>query len=612
MPLNTSGPISLGGATAGQSINLELSQPATSTVALNDTNVRTLAGVPGVATQIVMPTDFYGKPIASGYAIWIRMSPNRVVNNGGDIENRLNVVKTPDDFIVRFYSRGQGSFPTGAYTPGINATLRINEPTGNIAWIDQYTYANTPVSPGPAAPGNTTLQTATMGLNPPGSSVIQYDAFTNNRPPVSDIQGYWTQTQIIKNFSNGVPTSFNMAPNVFARTSLTGWNFANGNTLIRYPTTFPLPSQAAIGTYIQNPSGTGIGNPYRYSPVISPGGVGTALQRVFYADNTTKTDVISTYSGLAIPPGTTAVSTPATSARNFTHYTRFTQDGTVVYSRWIANGAFLAGTPGAQTVLASPPALSYHVGIKQFNANFPNTTGSLPANNNILFWKYNKTDGAFTGNVFYWSNQPTTPGALSTFPFSPTNLGVGINSSLSSTGRFCNIYPGNTTGDIFLRIFDSDPTFNNVASFIVAGSQSGTVINPGYGSGSTLTGLNFWSNDHSSENFGNQIIEEGNFIYLIFCFASQGQVNPSLPWDVCILKTQKDFSGITNGLTVTSPAFNRTITFTSTPNRPLYETAGWVGGTLDRDVGFNLAPAFNIGAPRINETTATYSSQKVV
>lgn len=59
MALNATGPISLGGSTAGQSINLELSQSATAQVSLNDTNVRSLAGVASGA--IVMPTNFYGK-----------------------------------------------------------------------------------------------------------------------------------------------------------------------------------------------------------------------------------------------------------------------------------------------------------------------------------------------------------------------------------------------------------------------------------------------------------------------------------------------------------------------------------------------------------------------
>ena len=59
MALNTTGAISLGGSTAGQSINLELGQAATAQVSLNATNVRTLAGVASGA--IVMPTNFYGK-----------------------------------------------------------------------------------------------------------------------------------------------------------------------------------------------------------------------------------------------------------------------------------------------------------------------------------------------------------------------------------------------------------------------------------------------------------------------------------------------------------------------------------------------------------------------
>lgn len=58
MALNSSGPISLGGSTSGQSINLELGQSATATVSLNDSNVRSLAGVPSGA--ITMPTNFWG------------------------------------------------------------------------------------------------------------------------------------------------------------------------------------------------------------------------------------------------------------------------------------------------------------------------------------------------------------------------------------------------------------------------------------------------------------------------------------------------------------------------------------------------------------------------
>lgn len=59
MALNGSGPISLAGSTAGQSIAVELGLSATGQISLNDAAVRTLAGVPSGA--IVMPTNFYGK-----------------------------------------------------------------------------------------------------------------------------------------------------------------------------------------------------------------------------------------------------------------------------------------------------------------------------------------------------------------------------------------------------------------------------------------------------------------------------------------------------------------------------------------------------------------------
>lgn len=59
MTLNVSGPISIAGTTAGQSIQIELGGTGSSTMSLNCAAVRTLAGVPTGA--IVMPTNFWGK-----------------------------------------------------------------------------------------------------------------------------------------------------------------------------------------------------------------------------------------------------------------------------------------------------------------------------------------------------------------------------------------------------------------------------------------------------------------------------------------------------------------------------------------------------------------------
>ena len=59
MTLESSGAISLGGSVTNRSVNLELSQGASAQISMNDTNVRSLAGVPSGA--IILPTNFYGK-----------------------------------------------------------------------------------------------------------------------------------------------------------------------------------------------------------------------------------------------------------------------------------------------------------------------------------------------------------------------------------------------------------------------------------------------------------------------------------------------------------------------------------------------------------------------
>ena len=59
MTLNSSGPISLAGTTAGVSIEIENGGNGTTMISLNDAAVRSLAGVPSGA--IIMPTNFYGK-----------------------------------------------------------------------------------------------------------------------------------------------------------------------------------------------------------------------------------------------------------------------------------------------------------------------------------------------------------------------------------------------------------------------------------------------------------------------------------------------------------------------------------------------------------------------
>ena len=89
MALNSSGPISLGGSTTGQSINLEIGQSATATVSLNQTSVRALAGKTTAGSSVVCPTDFYGKyynyltASSSAYSTYNFISQQGGLQNGG-------------------------------------------------------------------------------------------------------------------------------------------------------------------------------------------------------------------------------------------------------------------------------------------------------------------------------------------------------------------------------------------------------------------------------------------------------------------------------------------------------------------------------------------------
>lgn len=92
MPLNSSGPISLGGATTGESINLELGQSATQQVSLNDTNVRSLAGISVGA--ITMPIDFWGKSSATNKAYFFFNNNTFPLTNNWN--NRILIVSGND------------------------------------------------------------------------------------------------------------------------------------------------------------------------------------------------------------------------------------------------------------------------------------------------------------------------------------------------------------------------------------------------------------------------------------------------------------------------------------------------------------------------------------
>ena len=98
MTLNSSGPISLAGTTAGQSIEIENGGNGTTQISLNCTAVRTLAAVPSGA--IVMPTNFYGKSNAFNFSATISSNTtdyniyNAAVSGGWPTGTLLNATIT--------------------------------------------------------------------------------------------------------------------------------------------------------------------------------------------------------------------------------------------------------------------------------------------------------------------------------------------------------------------------------------------------------------------------------------------------------------------------------------------------------------------------------------
>lgn len=113
MPLNPSGPLSLGGSVVGESVALEIKKPATATISLNDPDVRKLANI--LSGTISLPKDFWGK--------------------------------SSSNFQAMFYAGGQDG------NNNSNQAIRINKDGGLIGPI---TYLGT-ARRGPAGAGNTDI-----------------------------------------------------------------------------------------------------------------------------------------------------------------------------------------------------------------------------------------------------------------------------------------------------------------------------------------------------------------------------------------------------------------------------------------------------------------------
>lgn len=146
MTLNSSGPISLGGSTTGQSIALELGQSATGQISLNDSSVRTLAGVPSGA--IVMPLDFWGKSNDTYYINAIYTPPpmfGQTVSDGSvnlysAINGNINVIKlSSSNSISAQYSITQTFRGSAVVYYNVNGQQykTVSDSSGNVCFASQ-------------------------------------------------------------------------------------------------------------------------------------------------------------------------------------------------------------------------------------------------------------------------------------------------------------------------------------------------------------------------------------------------------------------------------------------------------------------------------------------
>jgi len=109
--LNSSGPISLGGSTAGQSINLELDASATAARDMNEAAFRKLGGVVSSGSQISM-SQFYGR---SKYAT-VTFNPSWM---GGSVLQKYIAGRITDGYNTQNfgnYSDALSGYSAGSFT----------------------------------------------------------------------------------------------------------------------------------------------------------------------------------------------------------------------------------------------------------------------------------------------------------------------------------------------------------------------------------------------------------------------------------------------------------------------------------------------------------------
>lgn len=121
MTLNSSGPIGLGGSTAGQSVNLELGNSATAQISFNDAAVRSLTGT-SAGSQLTMASGFWGK--SNRTAINLSISTGTYNYNVYSAAGGAGYVAGKSDITVTVNSGVYvGSTSTGAYAMTVSSSF---------------------------------------------------------------------------------------------------------------------------------------------------------------------------------------------------------------------------------------------------------------------------------------------------------------------------------------------------------------------------------------------------------------------------------------------------------------------------------------------------------
>jgi hypothetical protein len=229
MALNTSGPISLGGNTAGQSIAAELSLNPTAQISLNDTNVRTLAGVPSGA--IIMPTNFYGK----ANTVPITATANQTARSytATQVITSFTPLTAANGVVPYTYSVSSGTLPTNlsiAPTTGlVSGTVNTAYPAANVTFTvkdSTNTFATT-----------TSTVNFTVFAQTTATAVTTARVYTNGQGaitafnPLTAANGTGTYTYSIQ--SGTLPTGLSLNPSTGSVTGSPTANYSVASVVFR-------------------------------------------------------------------------------------------------------------------------------------------------------------------------------------------------------------------------------------------------------------------------------------------------------------------------------------------------------------------------------------------